>query len=228
MSREEIGAGDSLKAVAYSDLSFAAGSGVFSSGIEALVEDVLLTSESDVMAIVRDSVKYRWNTFDRVFLAKCWTEDTETLIGLDSLIEISTIGHAARSASRRAGRAMLDAWARLDDPGALAYQSVVVAGAAPGHQSAVQATIYRSRKLSRNTAESLSCWALVSSLVGAAVKLGVIGHVSAQRIFLDLIPEIEHCLSTKVADDQEPVTWTPVQDIATERHPYLNRRLFAS
>lgn len=59
------------------DPLFAAGAGSFSNGIETLIVDSWITTPSELEEFVLDSLENRWNTFDRIFMARAWTADWE-------------------------------------------------------------------------------------------------------------------------------------------------------
>lgn len=217
-----------LRALVHLDPLFAAGSGSFSFGLESLVRDGFIREPRDVASFVEQVMTQRWNTFDRVYLAMCWSLDDSRLIEIDELVEVSTIGVVARQASRRAGRAMLGMWARLNDAAAITYRKEVKADRARGHLSVVQALIYRNQELSLDAAETLSCGTLLSVLVSSAVRLGVVGHRDAQRIILESTERMQPLLCDPVDTAREPTAWTPLQDIAIERHSRVDARLFAS
>lgn len=218
-----------LQALTYADPLFAAGAGSFSSGLETLADDGLVATPQELASVVRQVLTQRWNTFDRVCLARSWEADERQLLAIDALMEVSTIGAGARRASKRAGLAMLGVWTRLDEESpAAAYRRQVRAGRTPGHLTVAQAVVYRTHHLALDTAESLSCGALLSGLVSSAVRLGIVGHRAAQLIYLDSVALMGPLLAEPIDPGQELIAWTPLQDIALERHQRVSARLFAS
>lgn len=217
-----------IRDLVQADPLFAAGAGSFSSGMEALAVDGLLETPQQVADVVQQTLTRRWNPFDRVFLARGWASNRHRLSEVDDLVEISTIGQAARRASKRAGLAMLGTWERLGDRDAAEYREAVLHGRAHGHLSVVQACIYRGQGLAQGSAESLSCWTLLSAMVSAALRLGLIGHRDGQRILLESGEAIEPLLEQPVDPEATPTAWTPMLDIAIERHEANSARLFAS
>ena len=69
----------------------------------------------------------------------------------------------------------------------------------------------------------------VTGLLGAAIRLGILGHLQAQQFSLDLAADIETVLfSASSMDLNQMYSCTPAIDLAQMRHTQLNARLFAS
>jgi len=70
---------------------------------------------------------------------------------------------------------------------------------------------------------------LVTSILGAAIRLGVLGHIQAQQILRSLALDIEQVWSTARSMSLEQMwSCTPSIDIAQMQHAKLPQRLFAS
>ena len=91
----------------------------------------------------------------------------------------------------------------------------------------MQGLVWRGVGLSVVSAEALAAWGLVWSLVSAAIRLDVIGHVAAQALLTRLRPRIAALLAAP-----PPVAplhaFTPLADIAVARHARRDVRLFAN
>ena len=70
---------------------------------------------------------------------------------------------------------------------------------------------------------------LVTSILGAAIRLSVLGHIQAQQVLLQLASDIE-AVWLKAASMELEQMWsgTPLIDIAQMQHPKLPQRLFAN
>ena len=69
----------------------------------------------------------------------------------------------------------------------------------------------------------------VTGLLGAAIRLGVVGHLQAQQIRLQLAPDIEAACQTAASMSLDDMwSCTPSIDLAQMRHQKMARRLFAS
>jgi urease accessory protein len=130
-----------------------------------------------------------------------------------------------REASRRAGAATLATFAAVIDPGLSNYRSQVLAGAAPGHLAVAQAVCFHAAGLTLETAEAVAAWQVVSGITGAALRLGICGHLGAQRVVTTVNPLLLDLLQRQ--PPTEPAAFTAYADIAAQRHDD-GVRLFAS
>lgn len=217
-----------MAALMHADPAFAAGGGSFSSGLERLAADGWVATSDDLLARMVEAVTARWDPFDRVYLVRAFGMPPQERLALDLDLEASTLGHEARSASRRAGTALLATWARLGLTVAAEYREAVRSHPGAGHLAVAQAVVFDARGLSIRDAESLSCWAVLSGFASSAVRLGVIGHVGAQTALLEAHVAVAGMLEKTVSAGAEPWTFTPLHDIAIERHSLSDMKLFAS
>jgi urease accessory protein len=117
---------------------------------------------------------------------------------------------------------------RLGTPGAAAYRALVRAEQAPGHLPIVQGLAWRGVRLDLAAAESVSAHAAATALLGAALRLGVIGHVDAQRILQVQRPLIGELLAAPALPLEDAGSATLAADIAMMRHETGPVRLFAN
>ncbi|MCC0176080.1 urease accessory protein UreF [Waterburya agarophytonicola K14] len=69
----------------------------------------------------------------------------------------------------------------------------------------------------------------ITGLLGAAIRLGILGHLQAQQISLELADDIEAVLEKSSSLDLDRMwSCTPTIDLAQMVHSQLNTRLFAS
>jgi urease accessory protein len=220
---------DHLALLLHGDPAFASGAASFSSGLETMVADGWVTSKDELVAMMVGAIRCRWNTFDRVFLGRASRAgDQDELAEVDRELEVSMLGASARSASRRAGVALLGAWTRLGREEVARYRERVLAVGEGGHLSVAQGFVYSANGLDLRAAESLSCWAVLAGYASGAVRLGVVGHRSAQLALLEASGVIGELLASPVDPAATPCAWTPLLDIAIERHANAELRLFAS
>ncbi len=70
---------------------------------------------------------------------------------------------------------------------------------------------------------------LVTSILGAAIRLSVLGHIQAQQVLRLLAPDIETVWLTAASMKLDEMwSGTPLIDIAQMQHPKLPQRLFAN
>lgn len=221
---------DLLLALQYGDSFFPSGAVSFSWGLEALRNDAAIASERDVRAFVEGQVRARWARVDRpVLLAahRAHPDHGETA-RVDRLLDALTLPAVARDGSRRAGMAVLGVHERLATPQVGPYYAMVKRGDAPGHLAVAQGVVYRAVGLSEESACAVSGHGLVVGLLGAAVRLGLVGHIASQRCLAAMREAVASILASPPPGLHEIGAFTPQADIAAMRHETSTARLFAT
>ena len=144
------------------------------------------------------------------------------------MLEAATLAAELRRGSRRAGRALLKVHAELGTRGASAYRALVTSGEAPGHGAAVQGLVWRGVGLDLATAEVLSAHTFATGILGAALRLGLIGHIGAQRILQSARTLVADLLREPAPALDDIRALTPEAEIAVMRHETASTRLFAN
>lgn len=219
-----------LAALQQGDSFFPGGSIAFSWGLEALREDGLVARADDVAAFIRGQLQHRWASCDRAVVAAAHhaAGDVEMLGGLDATLEAMTLAPKLREGSRRAGAALLAVHQRLGTPGAEPYRAAIRSGAALGHLPVVQGVVWRGVGLQRSDAEAIAAHMLCVGFIGAALRMGMLGHLQGQEILSSLRPIIASLLAEPAPLVSDLFTCTPATDIASMRHETQVSRLFAN
>lgn len=239
--------GSSLLALQQADSFFPGGALAWSWGLETLVADGRLGAvegipirprqrgvhrdrSAQVRGFVEGQLRHRWASFDRVFLVAAWhaANDVPTLLELDSQIEALTLAEELRQGSRRIGLSLLGVHVALDTPGASSYQRYVLAGETPGHLPVVQGLLWRRLGMECDLCQLAAAHGLCTGLVSAAVRLGVLGHIDAQRVLTNIQPLLLKLLAAAPAGLDEVSGFTPMAEIAVMRHETQDLRLFAN
>lgn len=215
-----------LAALLHADSAMPSGSFAFSWGLEELYEDRLLTEDDRLDVILRWYLTTRWASFDRFFVHHSCLADRDSRTELDRRFTAASSGAAARESGVRAGRAMLLAWSKVGAPGASEYLQLVKSGDADGNLPVVQGIVYAESGMSADHAVAVSGWSFLSNLASAAVRLGNIGALAAQKSLVNTLPDLERMIAAPIP--ATPVSWGVLQDIAMERHARRTSRLFAS
>jgi urease accessory protein len=118
--------------------------------------------------------------------------------------------------------------ARLGGKSSLDYRALVSNNDRLGHLTVVQAIAYREAGISLEAAELLSGWTLISGLVSAATRLGVIAHVEAQRCLSTARRTLVGILAEPLPSDALPSSFTPLIDIAVSRMRTRQSRMFTT
>lgn len=211
------------------DSAYPAGGFAFSWGLEGLAADGMVANRSELDRIIADQLARRWASMDRILLRQAFrAEDCVAIAAVDRLAEAATASAEMREGSRRAGRALLGVWVKLDGALAVVYRGLVSSDGRLGHLAVMQAVVGRDAGLSLDAAELVSGWTLVTGLVSAAVRLGIVGHIEAQRSQAAARGLLAELLAEAPPPDALPASFTPFIDIAVSRGPLRHVRMFTT
>lgn len=214
----------------HGDSFFPSGAVSFSWGLETLAEEGQVHSADSLSEFLVNQIRYRWATSDRAALAAAHGAgaDLEAVIAIDLMVEAQILARELREGSRRIGRALLSVHDKLGTPLARAFRRRVRAGDAAGHAAVVQGVVWRGVGLTLGQAELLSAHTHAIGFLGAAVRLGIIGHVDAQRILMVARDAVVGILGEAAPPIGEMSAFAPETEIAAMRHETADTRLFAN
>jgi urease accessory protein len=133
-----------------------------------------------------------------------------------------------RKGSKRAGAALLTVHEQIGTVGAAGYRAAIRAGGALGHLPVVQGVIWRGAGMDEAAVQAASAHTFCVALLGAALRLGTIGHLQGQAILLTLRAGIADLIAAPVPPVEAMYTCTPAAEIAAMRHEVQSSRLFAN
>lgn len=219
-----------LSALQFADSFFPGGGITLSWGLEQLRTDGELSSAQELIAFVEGQLSQRWAMFDAPALSAAWqaSDDLGRLRVIDSTLEAMTLAMELRDGSRRAGSALLNVHARLGNAAAKRFRSLVLDASTPGHLAVVQGLVWRQQGLPEPTCRAIAAHLLVTGLVSAALRLGLVGHLQAQAAINQLRSLLAGLLEQPVADFDEIAAFTPATDVASMRHEQAEARLFGN
>ena len=200
----------------------------FSWSLETLHADGLLLTSAAIESFLLGQLVHRWATCDRVALVRTYdaADDLDRVVACDAELETLALARELREGSRRAGGTLLRVHGQLGTPRADAYRERIHNELAFGHLAAVQGLLWRSVGMSREDAQVTSAHTLCLGVLGAAIRLGIIGHIDAQKILAMAHAAVDDLL-LKVGDD-ELSSFVPASEIAMMRHEVGQSRLFAN
>ncbi|PWT73301.1 MAG: urease accessory protein UreF [Proteobacteria bacterium] len=219
-----------LATLQQADSFFPGGSIAFSWGLEALITDRAVDLRSELPAFLQGQLEHRWACFDRSALAAAYSvgANFDRVGAIDVQVEAMIIARELRDGSRRAGVSLLGVHERIDTPGAAEYRDRVRAEAAPGHLAVVQGLLWRGAGMTLGQAEAASAHTFCVSLLGAAIRLGAIGHLHAQRALVSIRTRLAEILAQPALSIDDCYAFTPMIEIAAMRHEMQSTRLFAN
>lgn len=211
------------------DSAFPGGSFGFSNGMEALAAAGTVVDAASLAQTLVLLLSRRWAPFDRIALASAHraTPDLALVAACDRLVDVSSLIAPFRLGSARNGRAFLTTHARLETAGAADYLRLLRRGAAPGHLAIVQGLVWCGLGIALDEAIALSHYATAASLTQAAVRLGVIGAIEAQRALVEAL-DATAGLAVVPGADEALSSFTPFADIIAQRHMRADVRFFAN
>jgi urease accessory protein len=217
-----------LNALQHGDTFFPSGAIAFSWGLETLHADGLLRSASEVQLFLVGQLKHRWSTCDRIALVRAHqcADDLDRVAACDRELEVLALARELREGSRRAGATLLRVHSQLGTAQADIYRERVRDGFAHGHVAAVQGLLWRGVGMSCEEAQVTSAHTLCLGVLGAAIRLGVIGHIDGQKILQAAHGIINDLMAVDVANDLS--SFVPASEIAMMRHEVGQSRLFAN
>ncbi len=222
--------GNFLGALQFADSFFPSGSIAFSWGLEALRADGEAAGVAQVAQFLEGQLLHRWSCFDAplVVAAVRASGKLDRLVDLDDLAESMTLVTELREGSRRAGASLLKVHSELGTPGAADYRRRVAQQEARGHLPVMQGMLWQATGLSEEACRAMSAHTLCTGIVGAALRLGMIGHLDAQKIMMQVRPMLVELLGLPSAEIEALCAFTPHAEIASMRHEIQDSRLFAN
>lgn len=230
MGEAESGAAADLAALQFGDSFFPSGAVSFSMGLETLHADGIVADAASLEGFLADQVTERWGSAERAFLAAAHgaAPDWPAVAEIDALQEAMTLPRELREGSRKGGAALLGVHARMGTEGAAAYRARLRAGDAHGHLAVVQGVVLRGSGLGLARAEAVSLHGLCAAILGAGLRLGLIGHLDGQIILRRLRPRMAALLARPAPGVPEASTYVPLADVAAARHEEATVRLFSN
>lgn len=223
-----------LMVLQYGDTGYPAGAYAHSLGLETAFDEGHIAGADGMERAVRALLTQQTVRTDAVAAAECARAahrlDTAAFCEADRRLTATRAPREAREASQRVGRQML-ANAAVCEPDAWlgAVTTAVTDGDAEGNYACVVGAVLGRHGSAPDVAAALVIWSTISSLVNAAVRLGGITHVEAQRIITRLRPlAAELSRSAATSDAQRMAGSAPLFEIWSMRHEAAATRLFAS
>lgn len=217
-----------------SDSFFPSGSYTLSHGLESLIQNNQIRHPEDLVVFLRILLHNKIGTCDLVALMESYrasqAEDLNQIKRIDTQLFAQTAIAIIRQTQRQSGRALLMVAQSTWEDGQLAVLAKDrIANNFNCLHPIVFGVVGNIAGLSLNDTALAFLHGFVTGLLGAAIRLGVVGHLQAQAISLDLASDMEKVLITASEMNlSQMYSSTPTIDIAQMRHGKLNTRLFAS
>ncbi len=219
-----------LAALQHGDSFFPSGQASFSWGLEDLASDGRITGAETLHAFIDGQLRYRWAGTDRVVLAAAHQAngDLDSVAEADRVLDAMSLPAGLREGSARMGAALLSIHVELETHQADVYRARVRKTIVPGHMAAVQGLVWRATGLSLDGALAVSAHGTCIGLLGAAMRLGLIGHLDGQRLLARLRETTVELLTDPAPPLDAATAYAPAVDIAIMHHETKTSRLFST
>jgi urease accessory protein len=219
-----------LQTIWQADGTFPSGSFAFSYGIEGVIALRGSIDAAGLAEMTGTILRQRWANCDRIALVRASrvAGDIAAIAAVDRDVEAATFGSTLRDGSRRNGGSFLASHARLGDATALRLRGAVRSGECLGHIAVMQGAVWQALGLDEKLIQLASGYVVASGASGAAVRLGAIGALDAQRVLAGCLPLIGELAAQPIAADAELASFTPFIEVAAARHARADLRLFAN
>ena len=97
-----------------------------------------------------------------------------------------------------------------------------------GHLFVTQALVWKAIGLDKNSVLTLSAYNFCVAIFGAALRLGLVGHIDCQNGLTKLRTLISEYIAQPIPNIENIHNFTPFADIASMRHENTSTRLFAN
>lgn len=215
------------------DSFFPSGMVTLSHGLEAFVS-LHPQSSKEIPALLDDYVSAKVAPLDLVAYAHAYraaeAADVERLHSVDCFLTASLLPQEQRHGSARSGRAVLTTLSPLMDAPLLhAFLRGIQAGNSAGNAPVCFGLICALWETSLRGGGVAYLYAFAVSFLGAALRLGCLGHREVQRILLGLRSRLPALVDGALACELEEMgAFTPLIDIRAMQHAFLPVRLFSS
>jgi len=205
------------------DGAFPSGGFAHSGGLEAAA---ILRLGSEVEAFARESLVQIGRATLPFVRAAC--SAPLDLADLDALCDASTTSHIANRASRAQGRALATAAARIWDDDEHVAAITRHARGGPAHHAVVFGALFGALGVSADDAAAAFVHAQLRAVLSAAVRLGLVGPLEAQRVHADLAPACERIVGKSTHAPTDVAQTSPLLELYGALHDELDGRLFQS
>lgn len=222
-----------LTLIQLADSFFPSGTYTLSHGLETLVQQQQIQQPEDIISFLQILLQNKIATCDLVALIHAHRAsvvgDLEQIVRIDRLLSAQTLIEVTRKTQQQSGRALLmvarSTWQdRLEDLACKRASKQFYC-----LHPVVFGVVGNIADLTVTDTAIAFLHGFVTGILGAAIRLGILGHLQAQQILLQLAADIERAYSIASLMSLEQMwSCTPTIDIAQIEHSQLTRRLFAN
>jgi urease accessory protein len=226
---------DQVSVLQLSDSFFPTGMYTTSNGLEALFysDKSKINDANKLRDLIKVYINHQIGPADCTALGNSYDcaqkSDLQKLLKVDQTLFSMKLIREIREASTRSGSQLLRCLTSFIPDNYLLnkFQDAIKDGQATGVYPVVMALACSTLDISKNTAGMIMLYSFTVSMVGAALRLGMLQHFEGQRIIHELRPEIVETVRKNI---DRPLTsmwqFAPGIDIVQTRHERMNSKMF--
>jgi urease accessory protein len=206
-------------------------SGMFglSGGLESFVKTGRVKSGNDVLRFIRQQIKFQLVPCECIVLSTVMRaakkDDVAGAIAADNLCHSMKLVREIRTASARSGRQLLSCVMKMKgDRFANKFYAKIKAKESVGTYPACLAIAANALCIPEKSALHMMLYSYCASIVGSAVRLGVITHVEGQSTLTRLAYDVNSVKPERVIGELWQLT--PLAEIMQMRHEQDDLRMF--
>ena len=223
-----------LTLIQLADSFFPSGTYTFSHGLEALVKQDRVQQPEDIVSFLQILLHNKIATCDLVALIHAYhaskANDLKAIKRVETQLYAQTLIEITRKTQQQSGRALLMvAQSTWQDRQLEALERSRALKQFYCLHPIVFGVVGNIADLSVTDTSLAFLHGFVTGVLGAAIRLGILGHLQTQKMLLLLASDIEQASinASKISLD-EMYSCTPAIDLAQMRHSQLSSRLFAN
>jgi urease accessory protein len=216
------------------DSFFPSGSFTLSHGLEVLVHTKQVQSIDDFQNFLRLLLRNKIGSADLIALVHAYRASEQNNIAevrnIDLKLFAQTPIQEIRETQRKSGRALLNvACSTWDDPQLKTIHTYAETGYTPCLHPITFAVVGRAAHLTEDDTVFAFLHSFLTGLCGAAIRLGILGHLKAQFVIKEMAVDLEAIANqVSLSDLNEMHSCLPFIDIAQMTHKRLSQRLFSN
>ena len=226
---------EQISALQLSDSFFPTGMYTTSNGLEALFykKQRKLNNPTEFLEMIKVYLECQIGPADCTVLGNSYDctkrQDLSALIEIDRMVFSMKLIRDIREASARSGSQLIRCLVSFIKNNKVLneFDEMIKAGKAPGMYPVALAIACNALDISKNTGGIVMLYSFTVSMVGAALRLGMLQHYDGQRIIHEIKPYISRIVEKNI---DRPLTsmwqFAPGIDIIQVKHERMNSKMF--
>lgn len=215
-----------------SDSFFPSGLYATSNGLEILIHDRKIKNANELRELIKVFQRQQVGPADCVALCNTFdfieNNDFEKILQVDKTLYAMKLVKEIRETSTRAGIQLIKCLKSFKDDNFLKlYSDSITRGDCSGVYPVSFAIAANSLGIKKQQAATMLLYGFMVSVVGAALRMGIIEHFEAQKIIDELKDEISSIVQENIKKSLDEMwQFAPELDIVQISHEKMNQKMF--